>query len=165
MLQSCLTLCCPTHCRLPGSSVHGISQTRILEWVTISSSVGSSRPGIEPSSLMSCQEPAWGILPVAKVMKKEAWQNAKAWSGFRGAPWVFLNIYPPKPELACFIVLCFPLFWHSLEKKLTQGFSLLHMKRMFRLKPLWWLSNLPNSWGLLQTCELFMAPNCERHKA
>ena len=25
-------------------------------------------------------------------------------------PWVFLNIYPPKPESACLIVLCFPLF-------------------------------------------------------
>ena len=30
-------------CRLPGSSVHGISQARILEWVAISFSRGSSR--------------------------------------------------------------------------------------------------------------------------
>ena len=58
----------------------------------------------------------WGIPPVTKVMRKEARQNAKAWSSFRGSPWVFLNIYPPKPESACLIVLCFPLFWHSLEK-------------------------------------------------
>ena len=63
-----------------------------------------------------CREPAWGIPPMAKVMRKEARQNAKAWSGFRGSPWVFLNIYPPKPESACLIVLCFPLFWYSLEK-------------------------------------------------
>ena len=28
----------------------------------------------------------------------------------QGSPWVFLNIYPPKPESACLIVLCFPLF-------------------------------------------------------
>ena len=35
-LQSCLTLCNPLNCSLPGSSVHGILQARILEWVAIS---------------------------------------------------------------------------------------------------------------------------------
>ena len=34
--QSCLTLCDPMDCSLPGSSVHGIFQARILEWVAIS---------------------------------------------------------------------------------------------------------------------------------
>ena len=34
--QSCLTLCNPMDCSLPGSSVHGISQGRILKWVAIS---------------------------------------------------------------------------------------------------------------------------------
>ena len=34
--RSCLTLCDPVDCSLPGSSVHGISQARILEWVAIS---------------------------------------------------------------------------------------------------------------------------------
>ena len=33
--QSCPTLCEPTDCSLPGSSVHGILQARILEWVAI----------------------------------------------------------------------------------------------------------------------------------
>ena len=42
--QSRLTLCDPTDCRLPGSSVHGIFSAGILEWVAISSSRGSSRP-------------------------------------------------------------------------------------------------------------------------
>ena len=42
--QSCLTLCDPTDCSLPGSPVHRISQTRILEWVAISYSRDSSRP-------------------------------------------------------------------------------------------------------------------------
>ena len=32
--QSCLTLCDPMDCSLPGSSVHGIFQARVLEWVT-----------------------------------------------------------------------------------------------------------------------------------
>ena len=36
--------CDPMDCSLPGSSVHGILQARILEWVAISFSRGSSRP-------------------------------------------------------------------------------------------------------------------------
>ena len=42
--QSCPTVCNPMDCRLPGSSVHGILQARILEWVAISFSRGSSQP-------------------------------------------------------------------------------------------------------------------------
>ena len=42
--QSCLILCDPTDCSPPGSSVHGISQARILEWVAISFPRGSSPP-------------------------------------------------------------------------------------------------------------------------
>ena len=42
--QSCLTLCNPMDCCPPGSSVHGILQARILEWVAIPFSRGSSRP-------------------------------------------------------------------------------------------------------------------------
>ena len=42
--QSCLTLCNPMDCSPPGSSVHGILQTRILEWVAMSSSRGSFQP-------------------------------------------------------------------------------------------------------------------------
>ena len=33
--QSCLTLCDPMDCSLPGSSVHGIFQARVLEWGAI----------------------------------------------------------------------------------------------------------------------------------
>ena len=42
--QSCLTLWDPTDCSPSGSSVHGILQTRILEWAVISFSRRSSRP-------------------------------------------------------------------------------------------------------------------------
>ena len=42
LLQSCLTLCNPMDYSLPGSSVHGVSQARILEWVAMPSSGGSS---------------------------------------------------------------------------------------------------------------------------
>ena len=42
--QSCLTLCDPMNCNPPGSSVHGIFLARILEWVAIPFSRGSSQP-------------------------------------------------------------------------------------------------------------------------
>ena len=42
--QSCLTLCDPMDGNLPGSTVHGIFQARILEWAAISFSRGSSQP-------------------------------------------------------------------------------------------------------------------------
>ena len=43
-LQLCLTLRDPIDCSLPGSSVHGFFQARILEWVAIPFSRGSSQP-------------------------------------------------------------------------------------------------------------------------
>ena len=51
--QSCLTLCDPADCSPPGSSIHGILQARILEWVAISFSRDLPDPGIELRS------PAW----------------------------------------------------------------------------------------------------------
>ena len=42
--QSCPTLCNPMDCSSPGSSAHGILQVRILEWVVIPFSRGSSQP-------------------------------------------------------------------------------------------------------------------------
>ena len=42
--QLCLTLFNPMDCSLPGSSVHGILQARILEWIAISYSRGSFQP-------------------------------------------------------------------------------------------------------------------------
>ena len=42
--ESYPTLCYPMDCSLPGSSIHGIFQARVLEWVSISFSRGSSQP-------------------------------------------------------------------------------------------------------------------------
>ena len=54
LLQSCPTLSNPMDCSLPGFSVHGILQVRILEWVAMPSFRASSGDlGIEPASLMS----------------------------------------------------------------------------------------------------------------
>ena len=54
-LQSCLTLCSPVDCSLPGSSVMGILQARILEWVAMPSSRGSSRPR-DQTCLLHCRQ-------------------------------------------------------------------------------------------------------------
>ena len=48
--QSCLTLCNPMDCSLPGSSVHEILQARISEWVAVASPGDLPGPGIEARS-------------------------------------------------------------------------------------------------------------------
>ena len=54
-VQSCPTLCNPVDCSLPGSSVHGIFQAKLLGWVAISYSRGSSHPqGQTRISWVSC---------------------------------------------------------------------------------------------------------------
>ena len=63
--QSCLIFCGPMDCSLPGSSVHGTFGARILEWVVISYSRGSSWPR-DPTrfSCISCIG-RWISLPLA----------------------------------------------------------------------------------------------------
>jgi len=50
----------------PGSSVHGISQARILEWVAVSFSGDLSNPGVEPGSpgWKADSLPAWKAIQV-----------------------------------------------------------------------------------------------------
>ena len=44
VVQLCPTVCSPVDCSLPDSSVHGILQAKILEWIAISFSRSSSQP-------------------------------------------------------------------------------------------------------------------------
>ena len=67
-LQLCLTLCNPMECSPPGFSVHEILQARMLEWVVMSSSWGSSQS--RDLTCLSCTagrfiiaEPLWKPLP------------------------------------------------------------------------------------------------------
>ena len=59
--QSCLTLCDSRYCSPPGSSVHGILQARLLEWVAMPSSRGSSQPrdGIQVSHIAGRFSTIW----------------------------------------------------------------------------------------------------------
>ena len=62
--QLCLTLCDPEDCKLSGSSVHGIFQARVLEWVAISFSMGSSQPRdqTQTSHIAGRRVTVWKIL-------------------------------------------------------------------------------------------------------
>ena len=77
--QSCPTLLNPMDCSPPSSSVHGIFQARVLEWVAISLSRGSSRPrdqtrvscfpGIGRQVLCCCA--TWEVLNRGSAMKEK----------------------------------------------------------------------------------------------
>ena len=84
--QSCPTLCDPVDCSPPVSSVHGISQARILEWVAISFSSGSSRP--RGRTHLSCV--AGGFFEPGKLFCKCLFlSNQVTVEGWQ-CPWSFL---------------------------------------------------------------------------
>ena len=60
------------NCSLPGSSVHGILQARMLEWVAMPSSRESSEPGIKPASLMS-PTLADGFFTISSIWEAYIW--------------------------------------------------------------------------------------------
>ena len=79
--KSCLTLCNPVDCNPPGASVHETLQTRILEWVVISSSRGSSRP--RDQTCISCgffttwaTWEAWGNIQRVPIWQSRVWSRA-----------------------------------------------------------------------------------------
>ena len=86
-LRSCPTLCHPMDCSLLGSSIHGISQARILERVSISSSRGSSQTHVSWGSCLDRQIfYHWATLgspyitPLAKASRM-AQKDASGWGG------------------------------------------------------------------------------------
>ena len=72
--QSCMTLCDPMDYNLAGSSVHGISQARILERVAISPSRGSSWPRDEYAALV-CPALAGGFFPTSVTWKAQTYMK------------------------------------------------------------------------------------------
>ena len=95
--------CNPMDCGLAASSVHGIFQTRILEWVAIASSSGSSRPGIRPASPASPVLAGWffttappGVLNNCRGRGKRpwsTWDQIQCWFHLilsrHNSPWFF----------------------------------------------------------------------------
>ena len=93
-----------------GSSVHGILQARILEWVVMPSSRGSSWPGIEPASLMS---PALA----GKFFTTTATWEARMWAMLWEKKRIILKLIQKWPGLP-------PLYW-LLSRAWGQGCSIL----------------------------------------
>ena len=95
--QSCPTLYNHVDCSLPGSSVHAILQARILEWVAMPSSKGSSRPRDQPPHLLCLLH----------------WQAASLLMAPSGKP--ILASKRCQPEKATYCII--PAVWHSGKGK------------------------------------------------
>ena len=75
--QSCLTLCDPMDCSLLGSSIHGVFQARILEWVAISFSRGifltqGSNPG-----LLHCRQTLYHLSHQRSLWRRRVFSNSQ----------------------------------------------------------------------------------------
>ena len=79
-LRSCLTLCNSMDCSPPGSSVRGILQARILEWVAISFSKESSRFRESNTALPHCRQIFYCLSHQGSPMYTLAWMVSKHYS-------------------------------------------------------------------------------------
>ena len=69
--QSCLTLSDPMDCSLPGSSIHGIFQARVLEWVAIAFSILTPGPPGKSHRVLLLNAPAVVLQIVSLNVKKK----------------------------------------------------------------------------------------------
>ena len=75
VVQLCLTLCDPMDCSLPGSSLHGIFQARVLEWVAISFSRGSSQPRDWLSHIAGRRFTIWATREASEIKLENKYQR------------------------------------------------------------------------------------------
>ena len=84
LLQSCPTFCDPVGCSPPGFSDHGILQVKILEWVTIPFSKGSSRPRDQTHVSCSSYIGRWVLYPLSHQGSPLLWNLCCGWLGAGG---------------------------------------------------------------------------------
>ena len=77
--QLCPTLCDPTDCSLPGSSVHGIFQALVLEWIAVSFSRGSSQPRARTRVSCIVDRRFTEITPERMKRQSQRENNAQLW--------------------------------------------------------------------------------------
>ena len=106
MLQSCLTLCDPMDCSLSGSSVHGVLQARMLEWIAMPSSRESFPPRDgTPISYVFCIDKQ-GLYHWYHLGMKDFISTVSCTSGFwwslhlctpsSSTPWGIMSIWSPQ---------------------------------------------------------------------
>ena len=102
-------------------------------------------------SLQYCWEPAWGVPPIAKVMRLRG-LTGKGESGLREPHWICSCICPKNQSLPALLHYAFHLyFWHygglspttSLCKGVNLGLQLRNLLGVVQ-KLFWWLSSLPD---------------------
>ena len=98
VIQSCPSLCDPMDCSPPGSSAHGISQARTLEWVAISFSRGSSQPRDQTLCLL---------------LDRQILCHWATWE----APFLFITMSTLFYSKKAITVMCVNYFWIKLKKK------------------------------------------------
>ena len=118
--------------RVPGAGIlHIECILHIAYWLQHFPQHHLSGSGIAQLEFYHCWEPAWGTLPVAKVMRKEA-RHTQRRDGASGVPLEILEHLPPKPESAYFLLCAFTYtsdftgaipHYLSLKKELTYSSS------------------------------------------
>ena len=126
--QSCPILRNPMGCSLPGSSVHGVFQARILEWVAIFFSRGASQVGLN-LILLHCRQIFFFFYCLShqgsqKVPKNPAFEQQQCW----WSSWLWLWV----------------LFFFLLKDPIL---ALMHLVQVFAIVEVW-CSTFPLSMGL-----------------
>ena len=83
--ESCLTLCDPMDCSSPGSSVHGILQARILEWVASPFSKRSSRPR-DQTQVSCCRQIVYHLSHQGRPHSTLQYNTILQWPNFDSDP-------------------------------------------------------------------------------
>ena len=94
----------PLDCSPPGSSVHGISQVRILEWVAISFSRGSSWPR------------DWTWVSYISCIGKQILYHRVTWEALPLCLWLPFFFFPPAKEHAFAFVVVLGLWQNSVSE-------------------------------------------------
>ena len=146
-LQSCSTLCNHMDYTPPSSSVHGIISARILEWVAISSSRGSSQPKDQTSvSCIGRQVLYHGVIWEAQLIQIKwgaySWKEQK----FLWAEVTSRNKYECHHKLQEDISPSVPMLnptWNSISVIITKAIIMFHT---FRLKTMILIKSKSNHW-------------------
>ena len=146
--QSCPALCDPMDCSLPGLSVHGIFQARVLEWGAISFSRGSSRPRDQTwvSRIVGRHFTVWAT--------REAPQKILEWVAMPSSRGIF-----PTQGSNPSLLYCRQILYHlshpgspNLHKPLTNW----QKSRIGQWQDFCWLYNYSGSQISFYICRLFL---------